>query len=368
MFGLTPLRPEAEKERRCPVCGEEAGEGHGQVRRRIRDVRYEWVRVQRMRCRACGYTYRVYGEGLEPYRWRSRRVRQLGVMLYALGLSYRKVEMVLRSLEAEASDTTVLRDVRGAGERVREMHKALAGRVRVQRVGIDGTGVAMAGAETAGVVAVVDLDGGKVLRIELVDERDREAVRRLVREVILAFGPEEMVTDEEENYAQALEEVKLEGEVEGRPAPAHRLCAAHFRRNKGRRLTELAEEAMQEGRPLLVMEARALRALLKSPPEVLRRVGREFHRMYLRAPPPGKGERASWTYRMRLLGLELMEKGKKVTGVTNNRTEAAIGNGFKIRTKTMRGLKKVETCENLLYLLAWFAEHSRSPERVVIPV
>ena len=108
--------------------------------------------------------------------------------------------------------------------------------------------------------------------------------------------------------------------------------------------------------------------MLRSPPEVLRRVGREFHRMYQRAPPPKKGEQASWPYRMRLLSLELMEKGRKVTGITNNRTEAAIGNGFKIRTKTMRGLKKVETCENTLYLLAWFAEHGRSSEEAVIPV
>ncbi|MBC7223415.1 MAG: hypothetical protein H5T59_03930 [Anaerolineae bacterium] len=73
-------------------------------------------------------------------------------------------------------------------------------------------------------------------------------------------------------------------------------------------------------------------------------------------------------YQMRLLTLELGEKGKKVTGVTNNRTEVAIGNGFKIRTKAMRGLKKPETREELLYLLAWFYEHGRRMEAAVVPI
>jgi len=61
-----------------------------------------------------------------------------------------------------------------------------------------------------------------------------------------------------------------------------------------------------------------------------------------------------------------MEKGKKATETTSNRTEVAIGNGFKIRTKTMRSLKKAEARENILYLLVWFAEHDRSPEKAVI--
>ncbi len=51
--------------------------------------------------------------------------------------------------------------------------------------------------------------------------------------MILAFGPEEVVTDEEESYAQALEQIALQGEVEDQPAPVHQLCAAHFRRNEG---------------------------------------------------------------------------------------------------------------------------------------
>lgn len=155
MFCLTPLCPRAEKERRCPVCREYAGRGHGQVERPIRDVRYEKVRLQRMRCGKCGYAHRAYPEGLEPYRQRSCRVRQLGVMLYALGLSYRKVEMVLKSLEAPASDTTVMRDVQGAGAKVRQMHEALPGKVQVRRVGMDGTGVPMAG-EGAGLVGLPD--------------------------------------------------------------------------------------------------------------------------------------------------------------------------------------------------------------------
>ena len=68
MFGLTPLHAVAGKEQQCPVCGEYAGHGHGQVEWAIRDIRYGKVRLQRMRYRKYRYTYRVYPKGLEPHR------------------------------------------------------------------------------------------------------------------------------------------------------------------------------------------------------------------------------------------------------------------------------------------------------------
>ena len=43
---------------------------------------------------------------------------------------------------------------------------------------------------------------------------------------------------------------------------------------------------------------------------------------------------------MRGLLLELAEKARKVTGVTNNVTEGTIGRAFKVRVQSMRGFKK----------------------------
>jgi len=90
-------------------------------------------------------------------------------------------------------------------------------------------------------------------------------------------------------------------------------------------------------------------------------------RRYQRARPPGKGEKASWAYRLKLLLLDIQEKASQVTGETNNRTEQVIGRAFKIRTRTMRGFKRRDNrirflnlalaldaraqCEGVIYLL-----------------
>ena len=165
MYRLSPLRPIGEAQRRCPACGAYGAHRHGRIRRWVQDTRFGAVEVLRMRCVRCGHTYRVYPEGLAPGRWRSERVRQLGVLLYALGLSSRRAEGILRGLEVRSSDTSILRDVEEAGEAARRYHERLRGRVRVRRVGIDGTGVPMAGEKAASVVVVVDLDHGDLLMV-----------------------------------------------------------------------------------------------------------------------------------------------------------------------------------------------------------
>ncbi|MGC8827104.1 MAG: hypothetical protein ACP5TV_08890 [Anaerolineae bacterium] len=120
--------------RRCPACGNRWGRRHGQVQRRVRDWQHTVIVVQRMCCPACRVTWAVYPRGMEPYRQRSRRTRELGVLLYMLGLSYRQVAQVLASLGALVAPTTVLGDVMAAGERERELSRQLQGRVR--QVGI----------------------------------------------------------------------------------------------------------------------------------------------------------------------------------------------------------------------------------------
>ena len=132
--------------------------------------------------------------------------------------------------------------------------------------------------------------------------------------------------------------------------PAHRLRAAHFRRNKRARLRRLEQEAVRRGWGLLVMEGRALAALLRSPPPIWGRVAWRWLRLVQQARPPGKGEQASWRYRDRPLRLERAEKAPLVTGVTHNRTEQVIGCGFKMRVKSRRGFKRSDNRQRFLPL------------------
>jgi transposase-like protein len=294
---------------------------------------------------------------MEPYRQRSRRMRELGVLLYMLGLSYRQVSQVLASLGAPVAPTTVLGDVMAAGERARELNRQVRGRVRVRQVGIDGTGVPMAGVGSVGVVVAVDAEQQQALLVETLEERDTDAVREWLEEVIASFAPQEVVTDEAAPYGAAMAEVGVEEEQR----PRHRLCAAHFRRNKARRLRELEQEVEKMGAPLLALEAAALRALLCSPPGVLGEAAWRWYWRHYAWLREGEGKWARWRWRMKQLLLELMEKGPQVTGVTNNAAEGAIGRIFKIRMKTMRGMKQEENRDRFLNLAIWMDRQRRRP-------
>ena len=313
MWVLTWLekRPRVDREsRRCPACGDPHAHKHGQVRRRVRDLRHRTIVVQRMCCPRCGATWTLYPRGMEPYRQRSRRMRELGVLLYMLGLSYRKVAQVLASLGVVVAPSTLLGDVMAAGVKARERNRQLRGRTRVRRVDIDGTGVPMAGVGSVGVVVAVDLESQQALLVEASDEEDAQQVQRVIEEVIACFAPQEMVTDEAASYVQAMEEARVEEEKR----PRHRLCAAHFRRNKARRLQQWEEAAREMEAPLLALEAAAMRVLLRSPPEVLGEVARRWYWRYDAWMRAGAGKRGGWRSRMKMLWLELMEKGPQVRG------------------------------------------------------
>jgi len=107
-----------------------------------------------------------------------------------------------------------------------------------------------------------------------------------------------------------------------------------------RRLRQLEREAQKRGWGAVVMELKALEALLRAPPWLLVLYVNAMLRRYQRAKPPGKGEKASWAYRLKLLLLDIQEKASQITGETNNRTEQVIGRAFKIRTRMMRGFKR----------------------------
>jgi hypothetical protein len=236
--------------------------------------------------------------------------------------------------------------------------------VRVHRIGVDGTAVKLAGQpEAPGVVVVVDEASGVGLWVEAADEQDPAALAELLAWVLKRFQPEEVVTDEGAAYPGVLAQAAAASEVNLH----HRLCAAHFRRNKVGRLRHLRRTAEQRQWGLVVMEWRALEALLKrSPPRVWGDFARRLLRLVQRARPPERGEQARWAYRLRMLLLELSEKAPQVTGIANNRTEQMIGRGFKVRVKSMRGFKRAEHCLRYLHLALALDERAQREGRLYL--
>lgn len=338
-------------DRRCPRCGSTRVHSHGWRRRSIRDWAYQEVQVRRLRCVECGGTWTVYPQGVSSRGRFSARAEQFMVLLYVLGLSYRATAAVMWGLGVPVAPSSVLNFVQAQGQREaieRQRRYWRRKGVRVGRIGVDGTGVKMAGQpEDTGVIVVVDGEKGVGLWVAAVDEKDREALAQTLQWVLATFQPTEVVTDEGRAYPEAL----AQAAARSGHLPYHRLCAAHFRRNKIGRLRHLRRTAQQRGWGLVVMEMRALETLLKrSPPEVWGSYARRLLRLVRGARPPGKGKRASWRYRWRMLLLEISEKAPQVTGVTNNRTEQLIGRAFKIRTKSMRGFKRTDNRMRFLHL------------------
>ena len=323
----------------CPYCGQALMQKHGHRHRKLRDWAHSRALVERLRCPACGRTQTIYPQGVEVRVQRSQRARQFGVLLYAFGLSYRGVANALGYLGVWVSPATILRDVVASGlhAQIAQKRELLRGKVKVSCVGVDGTGVPMAGKpEDKGVVVVVDQDSGTGLLVEALDEQNQEEITNLLEQVFRLFQPETVVTDEASVYSEAIEQA---GASTNR-LPRHLLCATHFRKNKARRLRALYQEAQKRGWGLLVMELKAMQALLRSPPEVMGAYAERLYRSFRWAKPPRKKQKASWAYQVKMLSLEMWEKSRKVTGVTNNRTEQFIGRAFKVRVKSMRGFKR----------------------------
>jgi hypothetical protein len=169
-----------------------------------------------------------------------------------LGLSYRGVEKLLGALQCRCGKSSIERDVAEAGQKARAYHQQ-APRVRVRVLGVDGTGAAMAG-RNAGVLFFTDVEGRRLVCVQLIHEEDTPRVRRHVAKVMAAVGAEELRTDEHSAY---------EGIVgEGR----HRLCLTHWRKSKGKRAYDLYRQALGEERPLEAQSMQRLLALLRLKP------------------------------------------------------------------------------------------------------
>jgi len=314
-------------DRRCPHCNRLNGNVHSNIHhRRISDLRMASSQQRRMKCPFCGTTWTIRAQGIASGKQRSDRLICFGVLLYILGLSYRQAQMILEALGCKGTKSTIERDVRVSGQRVKALHLQ-APRLKVRTLGVDGTGAKMAG-QRAGLLFFTDIERGRLLCVEAIDETDTRKAREHIRHVMAEYEAQFLRTDELSLYQGVM------GDDEDR----HSICQAHWLKSKCKRASDLSRLLKAEG---LLYESQTMIELKQMLhqyrdwpclPEPIERLVRRFincHRGSL------------WKVNQLLQHIErTWQRVAHGSGdATNNVTERVIGLTYKIRAKTMRGFK-----------------------------
>ena len=311
----------------CPDCGHWHLQRHGTVRKPLRDQHLTSVLVQRYRCMHCHHTFRHYPLGVTAAD-HSQRLVALLALLWALGLSLRRTALVLSLLGMPTSFLSVWRAVQTVGAGVRRLP---TGSVAV--LGVDGTGIRLAGA-TTGLVVAVDVGSGQVLDLVLGDERDPAALVAWLRPLVDAHGVEVLVTDDLASYRVAADQLGLDRQG----------CHFHLARWVGRALAHLECHLEDGWQPTLAAVRRIVRERAPDGDVQLLAI---WHT--LQDVPHARAGARTPEARLWLLTLRLSERwqsyrvaaGRGDVPTTNNRTEQAIGR-LKVRGRTVRGYKSIE--------------------------
>jgi len=256
------------------------------------------------------------------------------------------------------SDVGVLLNVRAMGAQAMARQKKAAGRIKAPVLGADETEVKLSGnGVTLGFLT--DPSTGEIVGMRVLASREGEELAAWIMNAAQHFGAKVLVSDELESYKPAAEAAGVQ----------HQLCLAHWRKAVALRLKRIQGYAE---------EKKLIREALKQLDEPARKTIRWLHRQFRRVQPPGKGERQSPGYALRMLTLDIVENWQRLTCYqqsaeplrdnlgrktprryrvpeTNNATENAIGRGGKIRAKRMRGFKRADTILPIMFLLASLA-------------
>jgi hypothetical protein len=351
----------------CPYkgCQGEHFRLHQQVAKPLRDTVHDQVTAYRYQCLRCRRTFRVYPKGVTRAQT-SKRLKGLGVLLYLLGLSYGAVSLALEALGMYLCKSRVYDAVQAAAEQVPGMKREAVFRgIRTPAVGGDVTSVKCRGQWLQLGLTVDDLSG-LVLTVDGLEAEDAETLKAWMEPIAEAVGAEILVTDDADGFKAVADELGLD----------HQVCKGHVKRNTEALIEKLKEEVAKD-------RDGSLKALGVSPEQAaadLARLGEliqsrqpeegpelgALHRRYLGADPPEKGEKASLTYRLRMLYLDRWNLWPRLTRYrqwrgpagesldgTNNGSERAIGWWIKERYRGMRGYKRTRSAINVSRLLAW---------------
>jgi transposase-like protein len=297
-------------------------------------------------------------------------VKGLGVMLYLLGLSYGATSLALEALGVYMSKTSVYEAVQAAAEKVPglKQNEVLAG-VQTPALGGDLTSVKCNG-EWMPLGLTVDDTTGLVLTVDELSAEDAETLKEWLEPIVKAVDAELLVSDDADAFKTVAKDLDL----------AHQVCKGHVKRNTEKFIDDLEPKVGSD-------EDGSLATIGVTPEQALQDLGllgelilsrqpeeedtlEELHHRYTGADPPGRGEKASNAYRLRLMYLDRWNlwrpltryrtwqgpNGETVDG-TNNGCERAIGWWVKERYRTMRGYKRRKSAVNVSRLLAWCGNH-----------
>ena len=313
-------RNKLERPKECPHCQGATFQRWGEQTRRVKDSQIRTVKVFRYRCSTCRRTFRHYPDGIS-HAQQTERMKQLAVICWSFGLSYRKIEMILSAFGVSLSRMSGWRDVQAGAEGIRRRTQWKPARV----VGVDGAWV-----NGQGVMVAVDLGDGEPLAIAAIDEKDMAAVFRWLKGLTQRHGIGAIVTDDLAMYRTMTDKLEL----------GHQVCHFHLRRWVGRACWDLGQRLPEEW--LWILD-RIKHIMEDLPPDG----GKQLLELYKQLPGHLKmAQERTALDQLRFLLIRLSEQWERYTtffhdpGIpwTNNRTEQAIGR-MKMRTRTVRGYK-----------------------------
>ena len=336
------------------------------VRKKIVDTQYVEVSAWRYQCAKCGYTFRVYPEGVNNQHI-SMRVLGMAVMLYILGLSYGAVELVLDSLGVGIGKSSVYRAVQFAAEKVPGMQqKNLLTGSKTKAVGADITSVRCNG-QWLPIGISVDAVNGMVLSIDVLPGEDAEQLQAWLEPILDAVDADVLVSDDADAFKKVSDET-------GR---SHQVCKSHVARNTDALVDELSALIVTNPDHSLetigIPAEQALTDLNQLKEMIHSRIPEQqslLEAMYLRyaeARKPGKGKKHDLAYRMRNLFMDRWnlwprltfyrtwqdEYGHRILDGTNNHCERSIGWWVKERYRSMRTYKREQSALNVSRLIAF---------------
>jgi len=357
---------------KCPYerCGGKHFKVWQEVKKAVRDSKYEEVRAMRYECTKCRRTFRVYPQGVQAGHV-SQRVKGMAVMLYLLGLSYGAVAIMMAALGVSFSKTSVYRAVQVAGEAMAGMKRSeIVNGYRTQAIGGDLTYVKCKGKWLA-IGVMVDAITGFVLSIDHLSGEDAQTLQEWIEPIADTVGAQVLVTDDADAFKQACDRSGLDQQV----------CKSHVVRNTQELILSLSQALeTQQDASLAELQIEPAQALAD-----LRRLGELIHsrqpaeqtevqalyERYAQAVPPKRGKSTSIAFRMRNLFLDRWnlwprltfyrtwkgKDGQPILDGTNNADERAIGWWVKERYRTMRGYKRERSVLNVSRLIAYCGNH-----------
>ena len=369
---LQLLLPRVEPEKlaappKCPYegCGGKRLRWHQDVKKAIRDTKYEQVPAQRYQCLKCKRTFRVYPPGVSRAQT-SLRGKGLAVMLYLLGLSYGATSLALEAIGVSYCKSQVYYAVQEAASRVPGLKREQVFEgLRTVAMGADLTSVKCRG-KWLSLGLTVDSISGLVLTVDELSGQDIDTLQKWIEPIAQQVGAQVLVTDDADAFKTVADETGMQ----------HQVCKSHVMRSTQALVAELEPVVKQDADGSLAaigVTCQQATADLHRLEELVKSRKREevseletLHRRYLQAKPPQKNEQQSLAYRLRLLFLDRWNlwyrltryrswKGPKEEQLdgTNNACERAIGWWIKERFRPMRGYKVVQNALGVSRLLAW---------------